>query len=496
MQKGGVNSESNIIFRHALIRDAAYHSLLLSRRRDIHAKVAQVLEQQFPNVVETQPRLIARHYTEAGNVELAIVYWRSAGERASALVANPEAVGHFQNALAQLDSLPSGHERDQQELETRLTMGLPLIGATGYASDEVRDNYSKAYHLSEALGEREGLFVSARGLWNCVFDRAEMTRSLELAQELAHLAARDSRPDKIALAQRALGSTWMSLGEFDKCREAFDACLEIAEGSPLSFALKEHGEAPQIVALQYNGWAECLLGRLDQGVALGRKAVEQARELDHPITLVFSLNILGVIYQTRRDYRLCHDLQAEVSELSKEHGFVFWSAGSKTMLGCALSYLEEPGDGLELAAQGIRDWSVTGAILHVPTWSAFLADAALNADDLQIAQAALSSSTGLAEANQDLLAFAELQRLNGCLEVRRGNMIEGTRLLEAAIATARKQNAVLFELRAAIDLARLAQSQGRAEEFFKLISPVYNKFTEGFGTVDLVNAKSLLDELR
>jgi predicted ATPase len=288
----------------------------------------------------------------------------------------------------------------------------------------------------------------------------------------------------------------MSLGEFDKCRRAFNACLEIAEGSPLSFALKEHGEAPQVVVLQYNGWAECLLGRLDQGVALGRKAVEQARELDHPITLAFSLHILGIIYQTRRDYRLCHDLQAEVSELSKEHGFVFWSAGSKSMLGCALSYLEEPGAGLELATQSIRDWGVTGAILHVPTWSAFLADAALNADDLQIAQAALSSSIGLAEANQDLLAFAELQRLNGCLEVRRGNMIEGTGLLEAAAATARKQNGVLFELRAATDLARLAQSQGRAEEAFELISPVYDKFTEGFGTVDLVNAKSLLDELR
>jgi class 3 adenylate cyclase/tetratricopeptide (TPR) repeat protein len=496
MQRGGFASDSNIIFRHALIRDAAYHSLLMSRRREIHGKVARILENQFPNVVERQPELIARHDAEAGNVESAILFWRRAGERASALVANAEAVGHFRNALAQLASLPADGERDRAELEILLTMGVPLIGATGYASGEVRDNYSKARELSVALDDREGLFAATRGLWNCVFDRAELTHALELARELVELAQRDKRPDKMALAQRALGSTYMSLGEIDQSKEAFDVGLAISEGSPLSFALREHGESPQIVALQYNGWSECLRGNVDRGVALAQRAVSLARELGHPITLVFSIHILGILNQLRREYRLCHDTQAEVSELSNEHGFVFWSAGGKTMYGCALAFLDRPEAGLEIARQGIQDWSATGAMLHVPTWSAFLADAALHVGDLHLAESTLSRAVGLAEQNRDQMVFAELLRLFGLLELRRGNTAEGIARLESAIATARKQNTLIFELRAATDLADVMKNQGRHREAAETLTPVFDKLCEGFETADAVNAKALLDQLR
>ena len=196
MLKGGYSGDNNIVFRHALIRDAAYQSLLMSRRREIHANVARAMETHFPDVVETQPELVARHDAEAGNVESAIRYWCRAGERATELVANPEAVGHFQNALGQLAQLPAGRERDRRELDILLALGLALIGATGYASDEVRDSYTKAYRLSETCDDDERLFVSARGLWNCVFDRAELEQSLELANELVQLAARDRGPTR------------------------------------------------------------------------------------------------------------------------------------------------------------------------------------------------------------------------------------------------------------------------------------------------------------
>ncbi len=151
--------------------------------------------------------------------------------------------------------------------------------------------------------------------------------------------------------------------------------------------------------------------------------------------------------------------------------------------------------GLALGSEGIRDWSATGAILHIPTWSAFLADAALSAGDLELAQATLANAMELAEANRDLIAFAELQRLKGCLEVHRGNTVEGIEYLKAAIVTARKQNAGLYELRAAIDLIRLERDHAKTDEANKILLPVYRRFTEGFDTIDLRDGKALLDEL-
>lgn len=487
MVRGGSSGDDQIVFRHALIRDAAYQSLLTRRRRDIHRKIARTLESDFPNAVESEPELLATHFAEAGDTELAIAYWRRAGERASLLLANNEAIDHYRNALAQLYRLPEGLERDRTEAEIMLAMGVPLIAATGYASTAVRDNYTRARALSENVNDLDCLFTSTRGLWNCVFDRADLDDALDLAQNLTRFSERDSNPDKVALAQRALGSTRMNRGELHDAMIAFDACIATSGQNPTAFPIREYGEAPMVIAHQYKGWVCALMGRLDQGAELGLKAVDQARQLNYPLTLAFSLHTLAVIHLMRREYELCRSAGEEVLDLSNEHDFVFWSAGSRVLIGSALAHLGRIGEGLDMASQAISDWRATGADLHVPTWVSYLADAAVLADDHESAAPTVADAIDLAREKRDLIALAELLRLNGRIAARRGDpAAEG--LLESAIETASAQGALLYELRAAADLAHLRGSNGALDA----LTRTYAKFDEGLSLQDLQDAKSLI----
>ncbi len=495
MLKGRIASDAAIVFRHALIRDAAYQSLLSRRRREIHERIAEALERGFPAVVDAQPELVARHFAEAGRVEEAIAYWRRAGGRAAEFVANHEAVDHYRNALARLDLLTSDARRDKMELEIRLELGLPLIAATGYASDAVQDNYERAREISARFGDDDALFAATRGLWNCVYDRGDLDRAFELVDQLVQLANAAQDSDKTLLAQRALGSTEKCRGALDAASTAFEACIAAAEGHPLSAALKKHGEAPQIIAGQYMGWTNCVRGRLDEGLYQVMTANDLARDLAHPLTMAFSLQILSVAHLLRREYEKCCAVGGENARLADEHGFVFWSAGSKVLSGSARAHLGDVEAGLAEAAQGLRDWRATGAGLHVPTWSAFLADAAVCAGAFDMAETVIDDGLRAVHANNERLALAELQRLSGHVALHRGDVDEAARLIETAIATANHQNARLFELRAATDLARLLQEHDGAEPATAALAPVYARFTDSFGCLDLQAAAALLTEL-
>ncbi|MHA1553758.1 MAG: hypothetical protein ACTSU0_05045, partial [Alphaproteobacteria bacterium] len=495
MSRGLLEGEEAIQFRHALIRDGAYQSMLSSRRREIHHNVATVLEQEFKNLVESQPELLARHFAEAAKPDAAVAYWRRAGDRATRLVANREAVGHYRNALGQLDGLPASEERTKEEIRILLALGVPLIGATGYTSDDVRDNYARARDLSLQSGDDDVVFTAIRGLWNCTYDRGDLDVALDLAQSLVDLAATDSKSTKALLARRALGSTHMIRGALAAAITDFEACISIGKSIPMSAALREHGEAPQIIARQYKGWTQCIMGNLDTGLDLSQTAVEQARELGHPMTLDFALNTLACARLLRREYAHCRDIGLEMKALSDEHGFIFWKAGGNVLLGCAVAHLGDGERGLAMAVQAIRDWRALGAVLHLPTWWSLLADAALNAGALEEHSAAISDGIRTSQANHDLFVLSELQRLDAHLALHRGDGSAAVAGLEAAIATARQLGARLFELRACTDLARLLMQEDKTSEAKHLLAPVYAAFNEGLECADLKEARKLLDRL-
>jgi class 3 adenylate cyclase/tetratricopeptide (TPR) repeat protein len=450
----GDGAEAVYTFKHALVQDAAYESLLKSRRRTIHAALVDLLDQTQP---ECPTEFLAHHAARANMTERAIGYYLRAGSIGIRRSANLEAANHFSNALELIESLAGGPKRDADELACRLQLGVPLIATKGYAAADVETNYERARELSQRTGDPKSLFISTRGLWNFVYDRGELEKSLRLANELVDLANHAGQPTNSALALRALGSTHMNLGNFDEALSAYDACLAAVRELPLSAAIESHGESPQIVAQQYRGLVLCVQGDYEEGVRSGEVAVEQARGLRHPITLTFAISILGFIRLLGRDYDGCVADQLEVGRLVREHGFVFWLAHNQIFLGSALVHKGDRGQSLQMVRLGIENWRITGALLHVPTWSSFLADAALQAGDLPVAESAVENGLLLANTNNDKFALAELQRLNAMIVARRGELGQARSILMEAVETARRQGATLYELRALTELGRLGE---------------------------------------
>lgn len=487
---GGTSDDPQIVFRHALIRDAAYQSLLKSRRQEIHRRIATAIEQSFPQTAESQPELVARHYAEAGEPLLALARWQEAAQRATAASASREAVNHYRNALAQLALTPRGLDHDRKELQLTLAMGVPLIASTGYASPEVRQNYSRARELGEGIGDAEGLFIATRGLWNCVFDQAELDDALDLANALVGFAGSD--PAKQALAQRALGSTHVSRASFDDAVAAFDRCLAShAEIDPFS-VVGDDVEAPNIVALQYKGFVRCLQGRCLEGRALLDRAVAEARVLRHALGLTFSLHLRAVSQLLIREYEGSLASASEARSLADEHGLVFWIAGSKLIQGCASAHLDGSVASLELGRKGLEEWRGTAAKLYVPSWLLVIADAALAVGEYDIASLSVADALAIVETGTDVVSLSDLKRIQGDLAVRRGERDVARGLLEGAIMIAEQQGAYLSGIRSANSLAGLLVEAGRPHEARTVLERMLAHFDAKEVFADLAEGRALL----
>jgi predicted ATPase len=492
----GEPPEADYTFKHALVRDAAYESLLKAQRQRLHARVARVLEERFPETVAAEPELLARHAEAAGEVARAVDLWAEAGRAAARRYANAEAARHLDAGLRLVRFLPEGEERDRRELGLHLAAGPPLTAIRGYPSPEVEATYDRARELAERLADEAALFAALRGLWNCVYDRGELERGLGLAERLVAVARHRGDAEELVLAWRALGSVRLGRGELDRAIEAFGRGLEAGAALPADACLRAHGEAPGIICTQYAGWAHTLAGRPDTGLALVRRGLGEARRLGHPLGLAFAVTILGTVHALRREPEACGAAAAEQLTLSREHGFAFWSAGGQMFQGWARARAGDPAGGAELLRRGLSDWRATGAGLHVPFWSTFLADALLDAARHAEAGAVLETALGLAVAHRELYAAAELHRLRGRLALAEGRRDDAAAAFSLALDVAREGGGRLMELRAGTDLARLWADEGGRREARDLLVPICGRFTEGSDLPDLRDARGLLDGLR
>lgn len=487
----GEPPDATYSFKHALVRDAAYESQLRGRRREVHEAIVRVLEK---SIASTHPEMVAQHAVHAGQSEKAMTLFRQAGQHALERFANREALQNFKNAFRLLHTLPQGSNRDQQELSLRLELGLPLIAARGYASEEVETHYRSTVELSQHLSDREAEFASTRSLWNCVYDRADLEWSFDLANRLVELADVSKSDEKRALAFRALGSTLMNRAEFPKAEDAFDRCLSVASHLPPSTWIKGHGETPSIVAEQYKGFICVVRGRLDEAIRLTGSAVARAERLGHPITQAFARAIHAHVLVMRRDYADCLEMSEETSKFCATHGFVFWSAHSAILEGVAVAHLRPGERGLERAEDGLNDWIAHGAQLHIPTWSALIAEAALFLGQHERANEFLISALRVSDHNGDFFARAELERLHGRLLLVTGNARDCQATLEHALALSRRQGAGLFELRTAMDLAELFVGERDFERARAILAPVVESFHEHQKGRDYRRALGLLDQ--
>jgi class 3 adenylate cyclase/predicted ATPase len=494
----GAPPDATYSFKHALVQETAYQSLLKSKRQQLHARIADALEERSSNIGETGPEVLAQHLTDAGLAERAIPYWRRAGELAAGRSANVEAIAHLSKGLELVRRLPDAPERAAEEFALRMAIGGPLIASHGYAVPEVEQTYSRAWALCDQLGRSAELFPVLRGLWNCYFVRGEFQRAHDLAERLVALAEEHGAPLRRALARRALGTTLFTLGRFA------DAIGELNEGIALDDAAGEdhrahlllYTERAGVVCRLYSGWVlwfqgfpDRALERVDAGLALGRR-------LEHANSLAFALNFAAIIHTYRGEFDLARRRSDATIDLAGEHLLPQWLAEANISRGFALVGLGQQGEGTAQLCAGLAGWNATGCRLFDTQWLGFIAQSHLWAGQFDDALAALDRAAETAVATGERFYQAELERLRGVLLAEVGQPAQSASWLQRAIDTARCQQAKSLELRAATSLARLCADQGKQAEARDLLAPVYDWFTEGFETRDFKDAGALLATLR
>ncbi|MCZ6508705.1 MAG: AAA family ATPase [Acidobacteria bacterium] len=495
VQLRGMSPSPRYAFKHALVRDAAYQSLLKSTRRQYHLRIARALERHFPVIVENEPEVAAHHCTEAGLASEAAILWERAGRRALEFSAYLEAIDHFEHALAGVLSLPPDHERDGRELELQLALGTAWIPAKAYSADEVRRAYATAVELSRRVGNADQRFAALRGLWNNHLMRVELNAAKELAVQLRTTAEESGDAERRLVAERAAGSGLMALGEHREANACFHRGLGLYDPQHHHHYVQRYGEDPGIWCYCYAAWTDDWLGHRDRALDESCRAVEIARELPTPLTLVIALSNAALVHQFRREVKATLACAEETMRISDELGIVQLHTWASIHKGWALASAGQTDAGLAEIEEGLATWRAIGGLNNRTHFLNLLADACRLAGRPEAGMAALDEAEEIA-ASVDLHAHgAETRRRRGELHLALGRAAEAESSWLHAIDFARSQGAKTLELRAATNLAGLWRDQDRNTEARELLAPLHSWFTEGFDTPDLREAKALLDEL-
>jgi predicted ATPase len=505
----GLPPQARYTFKHALVQDTAYQSLLKSTRQQYHQQIATVLEEQFPETKETQPELLAHHYTEAGLVAPALSYWQTAGQRAIERSANLEAISHLTKGLELLKALPDTPERAQQELTLQLTLGNPLMATKGQGVPEVEKVYTRARELCRQVGETPQLLPMLAGLRVFYLIRAELQTARELAEQSLRLAQSIQEP-VLGGCHIGLGETLFYLGEFVLAQEHFEQGIALYDPRrsrpPWAWA------DPGVPSLTYAALVLWILGYPDQALKRIHEALILAQELSHPFSLAFALNSACVLHQFRREVQAAQARAEELVALcTEQQGFPQWLAAGTFRRGWALVEQGQVEEGITQMRQGMDAWRATGAELGRPWFLAPLAEAYGKVGQAEEGLGVLAEAlTHVHKTEERGVYEAELYRVKGELSLQSRSpqsavsdprplapdpQAEAEACFLKAIEIARRQQAKSLELRATMSLARLWQQQGKKEEAQQMLAEIYNWFTEGFDTKDLQEAKALLTEL-
>ena len=490
----GTAPHASYLFKHALVQDAAYSTLLRGRLQELHARVAAALEEHFADLVERQPELLAHHLTAAGDTERAVDQWLKAGQHAAERSAHREAIGHFNRGLASLGSLPETPERDRQEVELRLANGVSLITANGFASPDAAEAYTRARDLCEKRGDTYHLLVALFGLWN--FAR---TSDFDAARNLSHrMLVLTRNHDDIGLRLQAHHAAWTT--SFFR-GELFPGRSQCEEGRRLydferhrSHAMLYGGHDPGVCARSIGGFTSWLIGYPDQSLASGADALALAERLGHPFTLGITLLQATVLHQLRREPGMALQ-RVHAAEIVAAEQRLSLHIDSRVLRGGALAAQGALAEAVAVIREGLSERNRAGAKLYRPFCLALFAEALEGAGEHDSALAALSEALALAQETGERWWEAEIHRLKGVSLLSQNCLTESEASFQRSIRIAQAQQAKSLELRAVRDLARLWGEQGRHAEARDLLAPVYGWFTEGFDTADLKQAKALLDEL-
>jgi predicted ATPase/class 3 adenylate cyclase len=501
----GLAPQATYTFKHALIQDAAYQSLLKSTRQQYHQRIAQVLEVQFAETAEAAPELLAHHYTEAGLSVQAIPYWQQAGQKAVERSANLEAIAHLSKGLEVLKTLPDPLQRTRQELDMQITLGPALIATKGFAAPEVLQAYARARELCQHVGDPPQLFQVLRGLWYFSMGRLELQTARELGEQLLTLAQQAGDPELLLEAHYALGNTVNYLGEFVAAQAHFAQGIALYDPQRHRAHTFRYGQDAGVMCYAYAAWTLWWLGYADQALQRSHEALTLARELAHAYSQAVALFFAAMFHQLRREGPLTQERAEAARTFAAEQGFALWVAGGTFLRGWALA-AQSPeavagaGQGEEGLAQmhlGLAAWCATGAEVARPYMLALLAETSAQGGQREEGLSLLAEALVMTNDTEERRWEAELYRLKGELLLQQAapNAPQAETCFQQALDVARHQQAKSWELRAAMSLARLWSCHGKRAEAHQLLAEVYGWFTEGFDTTDLQEAKALLAEL-
>jgi class 3 adenylate cyclase/predicted ATPase len=493
----GLPPQATYVFKHALIQDAAYESLLKSTRQHYHQRIAHVLEEQFQETTQAQPEFLAHHYTEAGLTGQAVAYWHKAGQKASEGSAHVEAISHLRTGLELLQTLPETPERVQREVDMHITLGASLIATKGYGAPEVAQTYTNARRLCQSLNDPHQLFPVLRGLWNYAIVRAELRTAHALGEQLLSLAQHTQDTAMLVAAHAALGRTLFFLGMVASAHTHLTQGLALYDLQQHRASVLLYGEDAGVVCHSFAAWALWRLGYPDQGLVQTNEALTLAQQSAHPFSLSFALSNAAQFHQLRREVRTVQEHADATITLATDQGFPFWLAIGSALRGWALAQQGQTQDGIAQIDQGLRAFRATGAESTRSHYLALLAEAHSVSEQPEAGLTALGEALTLVETTGARFYEAEVYRLKGrlLLQLSADNQTDAETCFQNALEVARNQHAKSWELRAATSLARLWQQQGKRQEAHDLLAPIYGWFTEGFDTADLQEAKALLDAL-
>jgi len=500
----GMPPHATYLFKHALVQDAAYGTLLREPRRTLHARIAETIESEFAESAESRPELLARHWTEAGVIEKAADLWGKAGQRSAQRSALVEAIQQITLALDQIATLPATPALRREQIKLQVALISPLLPVKGYAAQETKAAVERARLLieqAEALGEPPEdpllLFSVLYGFWvaNYVAFNGDVMR--ELATEFLTLAGKQRATAPLMIGHRLMGLSLLVTGDIAESRAHLDRARTLydpAEHRPLA---TRFGQDVGVAILSLRSWALCVLGFRQAALADIERAVKEAREIGQAATLMYALLVASITHVICGNYAEANAKIDELIALTDQTGSLFWGAWGMMQRGCVLALTGKAPDAVQTITSGITAWRSTGSTAMIPSYLSYLAGAHAELGQFDNAARCIGEAMTTLETTKERWHEAEVNRIAGemALLPPEPDAAKAEVYFERALGIARAQYAKSWELRAAMSMARLWRDQGKPQQALELLAPVYGWFTEGFDTRDLKDAKALIDAL-
>jgi len=492
----GTPPESTYTFKHALVQDAAYESLLRRKREELHSRVASAIVDAYSETMATKPELIAYHLTEAGKRQEALRYWQSASELARERSAHTEAVAHVEQALEIIESLPDRSRRHRLELSLRRDLGSSMMLTKGFASSAVGEVHARYFELCKTYGAHDQIAFALHGLFQYHFVRAEPAQVHTYGSRLLALAKEVNDDYFLAQAHFAIGGAFLMEGQFPQAREYQERSLEIYSRGHHDRFIRDWGYDVGVFCRGFLAHTLWHLGFPDQARATSHEGVALAKAIDHPFSYAVALAYDVMLHQFCRMPEQLLEVVGQLEQVCDEYGFEYYQAWAGIMRGWAEATTSPNTEALDDMRAALGDLQATDARTRCTLYLCLIAERLLADDDIGAANEALRQAETLLDGSDERWVAAELSRMRGLLEsVQSGDAAKAHAHLKSAQATASGQSARSLELRAATDQARLLRAQGNSVEARRLLAPIYGWFTEGLDTPDLKDAKALLDDL-